>query len=283
MVRPALTYGASLWQTPEGVLGHRKGTDQRLQAIQGKCLRTITGAYKATSTEALEIETFVPPLDLYTQLVATKTTIRIRTTKAAKGIRKICDRIQQQATKGRGRRPAKINTPTENTLRWAMKPTGMTQPPKTIEELKTAYNGLRGHFKQKWKERWEQGKKGAHTRAITPTPDKAVAALHQGLRKAESAVLTQLRTGKIGFNSFLYARKVPGIASPDCECNGGPMTVRHVVLECPKWQQEREELGEPLRTNDLRRVLSSKEGCRAAIKLVLRTKLLEQFKGVEER
>ena len=92
-MRPVLTYGASLWQTPEGVLGHRKGTDQRIQAIQGKCLRPITGAYKATSTEALEIETFVPPLDLYTQLIAAKTITRIRTTKAAKGIKRVYGRI----------------------------------------------------------------------------------------------------------------------------------------------------------------------------------------------
>jgi hypothetical protein len=107
--------------------------------------------------------------------------------------------------------------------------------------------------------------------------------LHQGLRKPESALLIQLRTGKIGFNSFLYERKVPGIQSPNCECNRGPMTVKHIVLQCPKWRQEREEIGQPLRTNSLKRVLSGKEGCRAAIKLVLRTKLLEQFKEVEER
>jgi hypothetical protein len=56
----------------EGVLGHRKGTDQRLQAIQGKCLRMITGAYKATFTEALEIKTSLPPPDLHTQLTAAK-------------------------------------------------------------------------------------------------------------------------------------------------------------------------------------------------------------------
>jgi hypothetical protein len=35
--------------------------------------------------------------------------------------------------------------------------------------------------------------------------------------------------------------------------------------------------------NSLKQVLSGKEKYRAAIKLVLRTKLLEQFKGVEER
>jgi hypothetical protein len=58
-VRPAITYGASVWHTPEGVQGHCKGISKKLQTIQGKCLHTIMGAYKATSTEALEVEVFI--------------------------------------------------------------------------------------------------------------------------------------------------------------------------------------------------------------------------------
>jgi hypothetical protein len=51
------------------------------------------GAYKVTFTEALKIKIFVPPLDLYIQLIAAKTITRIRIIKAAKGIKRIYDRI----------------------------------------------------------------------------------------------------------------------------------------------------------------------------------------------
>jgi hypothetical protein len=37
----------------------------KLQLIQNKCLRVVAGAYRATPTRSLEIETFTPPLDLY--------------------------------------------------------------------------------------------------------------------------------------------------------------------------------------------------------------------------
>jgi hypothetical protein len=37
--------------------------------------------------------------------------------------------------------------------------------------------------------------------------------LHAGRAKARSALLTQLRTGKIGFNEFLYERRVPGFGT----------------------------------------------------------------------
>ena len=36
-----------------------------LNLVQTKCLRTVTGAYRATPARLLETEAIVPPLDLY--------------------------------------------------------------------------------------------------------------------------------------------------------------------------------------------------------------------------
>ncbi|KAF7502714.1 hypothetical protein GJ744_005222 [Endocarpon pusillum] len=77
--------------------------------------------------------------------------------------------------------------------------------------------------------------------------------------------------------------RVPEVTSPDCECSEGAMTVKHVLLKCPRWSTEREELINPLRTTSIKRILTSKAGGRAAIKLVQRTKILDQFKAVVEQ
>ena len=76
-IRPAVIYGCNAWYTPEGVPGHRKGIANKLQAIQGRCLRVITGAYKATANEAVEIEAFTPLLDLYTESIVAQTSLRL--------------------------------------------------------------------------------------------------------------------------------------------------------------------------------------------------------------
>ena len=68
-IRPVLAYGALSW-CPEN-LGKAKTLAKSLQNIQRRFLRAITGAYKATLTEALEIETFTEPLDLYIEKTAT--------------------------------------------------------------------------------------------------------------------------------------------------------------------------------------------------------------------
>ena len=102
-VRPSLTYGCNVWYTPKGLPGHRKGTANRLQAIQGRCLRAITGAYKATATEALEIETFTPPIDLHMEDLVARTTLRLRSCRARAVEEHALRRIGNQ--RGRGRPP----------------------------------------------------------------------------------------------------------------------------------------------------------------------------------
>ena len=42
--------------------------------------------------------------------------------------------------------------------------------------------------------------------------------IYKGLLKAESTVVTLLRTEQIGLGDYLCTRKVPGYKSPLCEC-----------------------------------------------------------------
>lgn len=59
----------------------------------------------------------------------------------------------------------------------------------------------------------------AHERAylsVAPVVDKKHAAMHVGLHKAVSAVMVQMRTRKIGLNSYLH-----GIGAVDSDrCRG---------------------------------------------------------------
>ena len=59
---------------------------------------------------------------------------------------------------------------------------------------------------------------------------------HKDLKKAESSALTQARTGKIGFRAFLFKRRVPGVATPLCECGEAPETVSYLLEGCSTYQ-----------------------------------------------
>jgi ribonuclease HI len=118
VVRPSLTFGCNTWYTPKGLPGHRKGLVNKLQSIQGKCLRIAAGAYRATATEALEVETFTPPIDLYMETQVARTTLRLRSCKSRAVEEHAKRRIGLDERRGRGRPPKPPPTPGELRLRW---------------------------------------------------------------------------------------------------------------------------------------------------------------------
>jgi hypothetical protein len=73
-----------------------------------------------------------------------------------------------------------------------------------------------------WKGEWENGKSGATLRRLLPTLDKKTINLYDGLTRAETAVLVQLRTGKIGPNAYLA--KIGVVDSETCHCGLGAQT-----------------------------------------------------------
>jgi hypothetical protein len=95
-------------------------------------------------------------------------------------------------------------------------------------------------------------------------------------------MVIQLRTGKIGFRSFLYHRKVPGVEDPNCSCgSGAEMTVKHVLLDCRDRKDLREQALEGQDRRSLERLLSTRKGCLAAARMVQQTELLAQFRTAD--
>src|SRR5271156_5338120 len=55
--------------------------------------------------------------------------------------------------------------------------------------------------------------------------------LHTGLSKPMSALITQIRTEKIGLNAFLADRRVPGYTAA-CTCGWPRQTAKHILMYC---------------------------------------------------
>lgn len=106
---------------------------------------------------------------------------------------------------------------------------------------------------------------------------KKVLQLHEGLTKRESALLVQLRTEKIGFNDFLFTRRVPGITSPRCDCGARRQTVAHILLQCSKHRNLRNSIFANLSGRDnIRAILSTPQLATKAIQYIEQTQILGQ-------
>ena len=81
MILPQITYAASVWYAPIYPDGkYREKAIRKLEAIQRKAAKIITGAFKTVSGPALDVEAFLLPLRQHLNKITAETYLRIRTT-----------------------------------------------------------------------------------------------------------------------------------------------------------------------------------------------------------
>ena len=107
VTRPIITYRANAWYTSMTIKGYRKIIVNKLKALQGKFLQVITGAYRATLTEAVKIETYIQPINIYLDGLIAKTVLRACASQANKVVEEATRLICQQMRSKRGR-PARV-------------------------------------------------------------------------------------------------------------------------------------------------------------------------------
>src|SRR6266511_5469802 len=100
-----MTYGAGIWHIPS--LENRMrpaGAARHLSKYQNKCLRTVAGAYKATPTRILEVETCIPPLNIYLDSRVAAFRQRLRILGIGRVIERACERLKTRFRNRRKRR-----------------------------------------------------------------------------------------------------------------------------------------------------------------------------------
>ncbi len=289
VVRPAMTYAATAWHAPKGLREAKQTHIKKLDSIQNGCLRRVLGAYRATATRVVEAETGVPPL----QTTLDQAVLRNQALRGIHPVTKIGNAQIRRKLKGRrGRKREALPTPTEEKELWALRALRLDD-----WDTMKKQNGERRTLKIKkatkewcssaWSTLWTKYQIGIPESQRAPAQEGDLGterrALHTGLAKAESSVLTQMRTGKIGLAHFLYTCRVPEILTAGCECGWRKQDVRHVLMFCPRFADRRQALIDAAGTNDLHRMLTTPKGAKVATKWLILTGLLGQFSLASEQ
>ncbi|KAK7002023.1 hypothetical protein R3P38DRAFT_3215776 [Favolaschia claudopus] len=114
-------------------------------------------------------------------------------------------------------------------------------------------------FAKKWIVEWKTSPRYTRIASFdSPTPSNATSRMYKNLSRPQCSIITQLRTGHIGLNAYLFRFHLA--PSPFCPHCNALESVPHLLLSCPAYRAQRLRLFIRLGTArvSLRRLLSSK-------------------------
>ena len=227
-VQPVIAYGASTWLDLD-----KSGTAlQKAMQVQSSGLRVVAGAFRATPITELETETFTPPLDIYCKEQVAAHIRRTFSSPVGSFIREQCRTISSKLRRRRrvqARSPPPIVPAIQKRLDWAA-------------QRESCFGTGKAAVLYEWRARWQADQEKCRnwlSQAAKEGPEALRLNLHSNLRKAESAVLIQARTGRISLSHFLSKARVPGFPSPLCTCGEGTETAEHVLAHCKNLGSQR--------------------------------------------
>ena len=179
VIRPALTYGASIWYSPQGTATARKSIDAQLETLQNKSLRTILGAYKAVGGPILEKEADIPPISTTLSKLVANAVKRRYTGKGHQLIANACEKIRRGNLRQRAQRTTKAHKPlpSETSDDWLKKKIPIetwnreilredTTQPRELRPV-TWKQALKRVARESWNERWTK-----YLTSLPPRRDK---------------------------------------------------------------------------------------------------------------
>ncbi|KAL9561263.1 hypothetical protein ACKAV7_014618 [Fusarium commune] len=85
-----------------------------------------------------------------------------------------------------------------------------------------------------------EGEGGYLKRLDKALPGKHTCRLYDALKRRESDILVQLRTGMARVNRYLH--RIGAAETDTCDCGQEEETVEHFLFRCPRWDEQREHM-----------------------------------------
>ena len=105
------------------------------------------------------------------------------------------------------------------------------------------YTSIQSMAKAKWDTEWRTGRENAkHLRRMSQHPETTTGPrLYGSLQQRKHVVwISRLRTGHCHLNEYLHRFNI--IETAECECGAEKETVKHYLLNCELYDEERDVL-----------------------------------------
>ncbi len=287
VVRSEIAFEASVWYQRDKK-DELLSKERRLETLQNQTLRHVAEAFKRVNIETLEAETYTSSLHVHLNMLQNKVTLYSWVDGRTQEIRQACELIRARLTR--------VNRVISRSL--AIKKivllNAFIQEDAKIQSrcrrrtlfftmISTSDSiAITQYHKDQWNQRWEKYRERvADVNAISAQrlhlSNKTIK-MRDDLQKAESILAMHIRIERIDLNAYLHSRNVSGTNSSWCDCEWSHQTAKHVLMHCLNWSHLRSRMLQDADFSNYRIIVVITKSLRAVAKMMMKTKLLKQFR-----
>ncbi len=138
------------------------------------------------------------------------------------------------------------------------------------------------YHKDQWNQQWEKYREHvADINVISAQrlhlSNKTIK-MRDDLQKAESILAMHIRIKRIDLNAYLHSRNISGTNSSRCDCEWSHQTTKHVLMHCLNWLHLQSRMLQDADFLNYWIIIIITKSLRAVAKMMMKTKLLKQFR-----
>jgi len=138
------------------------------------------------------------------------------------------------------------------------------------------------YHKDQWNQQWEKYRECiADVNVISAQRlhlSNKMIKMRDDLQKAKSIFVMHIRIKRIDLNAYLHSRNVSDMNSSRCDCKWSHQTMKHVLMHCSNWLHLRSRMLQDADFLNYWIIVVIMKSLRAVAKIMMKTKLLKQFK-----
>ncbi len=287
VVRSEIAFEASVWHQRDKK-DELSSKERRLETLQNQTLHHVAEAFKRVNIETLEAETYMSSLHVHLNMLQNKITLHSWVDDRMQEIRQACELIRARLTR--------VNRVISRSLviKKIVLLNVFIQEDAKIQSRRRRYTffftmisrsdsiAITQYHKDQWNQRWEKYRERvADVNAISAQRlhlSNKMIKMRDDLQKAESILAMHIRIERIDLNAYLHSRNISGTNSSRCDCEWSHQTTKHVLMHCLNWLHLRSRMLQDADFLNYWIIIIIMKSLRAVAKMMMKTKLLKQFK-----
>ncbi len=280
IIRAIIIYDFITWHASYERSNNVVVATKKLIKLQQQSLRLINDNFKTISMQILETKTHVQLIQLHMTRLQIFFRQRMKKHKHDVLIEDFCRQIKHRLFEARKRRRRRTEkTFAARKIRWTQ---AMHVKLSADERENVALSNkvLIKLFLREWRNMWS-AYQAKNRRRVCETLMKDITSkrmkLHKDLIKSKNFFAIYMRTKRIKLTDYFFFRRVFIVLTSSCLCEYSRQTLRHILLFCRDWSENRQRMLRDDETTNMNRLLNIAKSLKVSIIWLMKINLLIQF------